>query len=242
VEWEDRGLERQPQEDEPEDQHLPVGRNRGRQQLQEVEGIGRLHAVGDRPVMVVQVQQHDADQHEHAAQQGVQHVFERGVLPIHAAAPQLDEEVAGDQHQLPEDEKEDQVERHEDADEGRLERQQRDEVLLDLIADRVPGVEDDQKRQKGGQAHKEHADPVHRQVVADSERRDPLQFLGELHRGGVRHKAEQHDHGQEEFQGRHGQRRAPDLVLLLQQPQHQRSGEREKQQLRQNGEPEAQFL
>ena len=133
--------------------------------------------------MVVQVQQHEADQHEHAPQQGVEHVFQRGVLPVHPASPQLDEEIARDEHQLPEDEKEDQVDRHEDADEGGLERQQRDEVLFDLVSHRVPGVEDDQKRQKSGEAHKEHADPIHRQVIADPERRDPLQAFGELHRG-----------------------------------------------------------
>ena len=192
--------------------------------------------------MVVQVQERDADQHEHTAQQGVQDVLERGVLPFDSAAPQLDQEIAGDQHQFPEDEEEDQIDRDEDADDGGLKCQQGHKIQFDLLSNRVPGMHHDQGGEQCGEADEQDADAVHREVVADPERRDPPQSLGELHRGGVRYKAQQEDDRQDEFQRRDGQRRVLDQILVIQQPQGEGSEQGEEEQQRQDRKPEGKFL
>ena len=53
----------------------------------------------------------------------VEHIFQRRVVPFRAASPELDQEVAGDQHEFPEDEERNQIQRDEDTHRRRLEGQ-----------------------------------------------------------------------------------------------------------------------
>ena len=77
-----------------------------------------VEAVGARHVVVVEVEREDAEQHHHAADQGVQEELDRRVeAPV--AAPDADQEVHRHQHDFPEQEEQQEVERDEGADHAR---------------------------------------------------------------------------------------------------------------------------
>ena len=52
------------------------------------------------------------------------------------------------------------------------------------VLDRLPGGEDAERRQRGGEQHEQHRDAVDAHVVADAEFRQPGQLLLELEAGG----------------------------------------------------------
>src|SRR5215207_262597 len=106
-----------------------------------------------RPLVKVNIQQGNADQHEDAAEKRVEDKLQCGIVALCPASPELDEEVTWDQHEFPEDEEQDQVQGDEHAHGGRLERQQTHHVQLDLVTDGVPRVDHDEDRQKRRQAN-----------------------------------------------------------------------------------------
>ncbi len=118
--------------------------------------------------MVIDVQQGNANQHEHAAQKRINDELQRGIMTFSSSPPQLDQKVAGNQHQLPEHEEQDQIQRYKDAHGRRFERQQTHHVQLDLMSDRIPGVDHDQDGQKCREANEQYTDPIDRQVITDA--------------------------------------------------------------------------
>jgi hypothetical protein len=82
-------------------------------ELRDVEGVDAgLRVIGE-------VEREDAEQHDHAADQGVEEELDRRVEPV-GAAPDPDQEVHRDEHHLPEQEEEHEVERHERAEHAAL--------------------------------------------------------------------------------------------------------------------------
>ena len=79
----------------------------------------------------------DRDQHQQRADQRVQHELDRRVDAVRAA-PDPDDQVHRDEHDLPEDVEEEQVEREEHADHADLEHEEGDHVFLDAGLDRDP--------------------------------------------------------------------------------------------------------
>ena len=128
----------------------------------------------------MEVEGQDGQEHQDASHHGEEEKLDRRVDPPRAA-PHPDEEVHRDEHELPEDVEEDEVEGAEGADQRRFEEEEGDVVLLDLRFDRLPGAEDAQNGEQGGEQDQEHADAVDAEQVAYPEFGKPLPLLDELH-------------------------------------------------------------
>ena len=102
--------------------------------------------------------------------------------PSLGIAPDADEEVHGDEHHLPEDIEEDEVQSDQRADHPRLEEEKGDHVFLHPEGDRLPGAQDAEDGQEGGQQDQEQADPVDAQFIADPVGLNPPPILHKLHR------------------------------------------------------------
>src|ERR1700686_3098777 len=120
----------------------------------------------------------DGDQHREAAEDRVDQEFERGVDPT-SLAPHPDQEVERNQHRLPEDIEEDEVQRQEDAGGGGLQEEQQQDELFESTGGRV-GEDDGDQEEQGIQAEQEEAQAVDAEVIADSQRGNPLQRFLEL--------------------------------------------------------------
>jgi hypothetical protein len=118
VEREHRHLDREAQEERQEDPPLQVERH-----VQAVEQRRRAVDAGDG--VVVEVERQDAEQHDDAADQGIEEELDRRVEAV-GAAPDADEEIHRHQHHFPEQEEEQEVERHEGAEHPGLQHQQED--------------------------------------------------------------------------------------------------------------------
>jgi hypothetical protein len=104
VERKHRRFEGEAQEHQPKNQKLLVQRNGNREQFQQIERVQLVHVMQGGVVVIIDIQERDAHQHEHAAKQRVEHIFQCRVMPFCAAPPELDQEVARDQHEFPEHE------------------------------------------------------------------------------------------------------------------------------------------
>ena len=85
----------------------------------ELHQLGDFKGVGAELVEVLEVEGQDAEQHQHAAGQGVEEELDGGV-ELSRAAPDADDEVHRHQHEFPEDVEQEEIERHEYADHARL--------------------------------------------------------------------------------------------------------------------------
>jgi hypothetical protein len=142
-----------------EHEHLHGGAKLGAVQLEQVGGVDpRLGVMGEED-------HQDGHQHQHRAQQGEQEELHRRVDPPRAA-PDADDEVHGNQHQLPEDVEEEHVQGHEGPQHPHLQQLQGEHEPLDPLLDRLVGRKYGNRREEGGQHHQEQADAVDAQVVA----------------------------------------------------------------------------
>ena len=85
----------------------------------------------------MEVQEQDAQQHQHRAGQGVEKKFDGGV-EFARAAPDADQQIHRHEHGFPEDEEEEEIERHENAEHAGLQNQKPDVIFLDAILDGGP--------------------------------------------------------------------------------------------------------
>ena len=180
--------------------------------------------------MVIQTQQRETDQHEHAAQQGVQHVLERGIFFFLADTPQFNQEIAGHEHEFPEHEEENQVDGNENPHNRRFQSQDTHKVRFDVVLNGVPGIENDQDRDEGREADEQDADAVHGKVIGNTESRNPIQPFAELHGRGFRYEPEQHEDGESQLEHRDSQCKLLDQVGIPLRPQPDRPEKREKEQ------------
>jgi len=173
VQREDRHLDGEGEREGGEQPEL-LRRGEGRLvQAQQVEGSH------PRLALVQEVERQDRHQHEERTDDRVEDELDRGVDPPRSA-PDPDQQVHRDQHQLPEDVEEEDVERQEDAEHPRLQHEQEDVELLHPLAHRAEGGEDDQRREHGRQQHEIDGDAVDPEEVLDPEARDPGAPVDEL--------------------------------------------------------------
>jgi hypothetical protein len=169
-------------------------------------------------------------QHEHRAQQGEEEELHRRVDPP-GAAPDADDEIHGDEHQLPEDVEEEHVQGHEGAQHPHLEKLHGKHESPDPLLDRLVGGEYRDGGQKGGHHHQKQADPVDAQVISHPQALDPFPLFDQLHSGPVGIEQEEQNQRQGQIQKRHAQGQvARDLGLA---PGHQQY-----QQGAQQGQPQ----
>ena len=135
-----------------------VDLRRGLVQLRDAEGVD----AGDGVVM--EVQEQDAEQHQHRTSQRVEEELDGGV-ELARAAPDADQQVHRDQHRFPEHEEQEEIERHEDAQHAGLQNQKPDVVFLHALLDRGPRREDRDPSQQRGQHDQQERDAVDAEVI-----------------------------------------------------------------------------
>ena len=163
--------------------------------LENVEGIDPGFAA------VMEVEGHDRHEHQDASHHREKEELDGRIDPVRAA-PYPDEEVHGDQHELPEDVEQNEVQGAQGADHRRFQQEEGDVIFLDLVLDRFPGAQDAKDGDEGGEHHQEHADAVDAEEIADPPFRVPLPLLDELHRGGLFVELKEQRERQDKFQQR----------------------------------------
>jgi hypothetical protein len=138
-----------------------------------------------------QVQPDHHQQDAHRADEGVDEELDGGVLAP-GAAPDADEEVHGQQHELEEQEEQEEVQRHETAHHAGAQQQVQRRVAFYPPPDGVRG-DGSGKQHQGRQQHQRHAQPIHAHEVIDGQlaqpahaQGDPVEPFGVGQRIGVR--------------------------------------------------------
>jgi hypothetical protein len=147
------------------------------------------------------VERDQAQQHEDRAGQGVEEELDRRVL-LARPAPDADQEVHGEEHDLPEDVEEEEVHGDEDAVHARVEEQVHGPVAAHVLFNRKagePGHEGHDARQN----HHPERDLVDAGEVFDVERADPNDPGHELQVGGRVVEARPQPDADQEVQGQH---------------------------------------
>ena len=211
VEREHRDLDGEGEEERQEGEQLQaVGESAGRcvdLERLEVEGAGPGAAV---PCLVGERRGEDRDQHQQRSDQRVEDELDRRVDPVRAA-PDPDDQVHRDEHELPEDVEEEEVEGEEDADQTDLEDEERDHVFLDPRLDRLEAGQDARSRSGSSSARPGRPTARPRRACTGCRRRDPVERLDELEPGAREVSDEQDQRDREHDQaGRQGQRSGGD--------------------------------
>jgi hypothetical protein len=129
--------------------------------------------IGAGEAVMVEIEEQDAEQHQHRASQGVEEELDGGV-EFARTSPDADEQVHRDKHGFPEDEEEKEVESHENAEHARLQDEEPHVVFLHAVLDRVPGREDRDPAEQRGEHDQQEGDAVDAEVVASADGRDPV--------------------------------------------------------------------
>ena len=227
VEREHRHLDGEAEKEREKHPPLQVRRERVLLIARDVEAVGP--EVG-RIVVIGEVQREDAEQHDDAADEGVQEELDRRVEPVRAA-PDPDQEVHRHEHHFPEQEEEQEIERHERAEHAGLQHEQEDVVLLHPLGDRIPRRQHRDASHHRRQQDQEGAQAVDAEKILGPDRRDPGCALDELEVGALRREPEPQRHRDEEADEGDDVRDPPDgaLVLLVDQQQEERAGQRREQ-------------
>ena len=152
----------------------------------------------------------DRDEHEQRADERVEDELDRGVDAV-GAAPDADDQVHRDEHELPEDVEEEHVEREEHADHADLEHQEGDHVLLHALLDRPEAGQDADPRSGSSSARRARARCRRRRACTGCRRRAPSRPISTNWKPGwlgskLTSRSERHDPGDE----RRAQRRPAD--------------------------------
>ena len=133
VEREHRDFDGESEEEGEEEPDCGGERNlrRGLVEFRNAEGENARERV------VMEIEEQDAQQHQHGAEQRVEEELD-GRVKFARAAPDADQQIHRDQHRFPENEEEEEIERHEDAEHAGLENQEPDVVFLDAVLDGGP--------------------------------------------------------------------------------------------------------
>ncbi len=144
---------------------------------EEARPLRDLPDLRDLEGLVVDVDEDDAGEQQDRAGERVEEELDRRVLAP-GTAPDPDQEVHREEHQLPEHVEEEEVERGEDAHHPREEEEVHRVVALRALLD-VPRRDRRDERDERGQEQERDADPVDAHVVADVEGGDPGPVLHE---------------------------------------------------------------
>ncbi len=122
---------------------------------------------------MVEVQEQNAQQHQHRAGQRVQEELDRGVK-LARPAPDADQQIHRHQHRFPENEEEEEIERHEDAEHAGLQHQKPDVVFLHAILNRRPRRQNRNPAQQRRQHDQQERNAVDAQHVTRADRGNPV--------------------------------------------------------------------
>ena len=247
VEREHRDLDREADEEGPEEPDLEVRRDLRRDRV--VAGGCRTSGHSRVPPpeqagRVEEVEGDDREQHEDRADQGVEEELD-GRVQLARAAPDADQEVHRDEHHFPEDVEEEEVEGAEDAHHPGLEQEEERVVLLLALRDGREARVDRDEGQERRQKDQERGDAVHPERVARAERRDPLEVLPEEEVAGpaepLLHPERERD---DELGPRDGRRHVHDRLRLLprEEEEHEGPGDRQEDQEREKSVHAASLL
>jgi len=128
-----------------------------------------------------EVDSDDGHQHQDASCHGVKEELDCRVHPSLRVAPDADQEIHGDQHDLPEYVKQDEVEGHQGSHHTGFEKEKGDHELLDPFLDGTEGTQNAKNGEKGGEEHQEEANPIDAEMIADPVILNPGMQLLELH-------------------------------------------------------------
>jgi hypothetical protein len=172
VEREHRHLDREAHEERQEDPELKLGWNLRRDPVQHRHLEGWCVAESgqsDRGQTgaVEEVECQDADQHQHRADQCVEEELDRRVQ-LARPAPDPDQEVHRDQHDLPEHVEQDEIQRAENPQHPGLEEQQEDVVLLLAVGDGAERAVHRDEPEQGGQHDQQDGEAVDSEDVLDA--------------------------------------------------------------------------
>src|SRR5437867_6747593 len=126
-------------------------------------------------VVLVEIYGQDPDQHQHRAGERVKKKLDGGVK-FSGTAPDSDQEIHRNQHDLPKHVENEEVERHENAEHSRLQQEHECVVFFDSLLDRIPGGENRDEPQKRGQKDHQNADSVDAKLVFGSDQRNPVRL------------------------------------------------------------------
>ena len=219
VQREDRHLDRERQRERREAEHLR------RQRQRQMRDVGVVEAVAAAGGVPLPVQVEDRHQHQQRSDQRVDDELDRRVQAA-LAAPDPDDEVHRDQHQLPEDVEDEQVQREEGADHAGLEHQHGDHELAHLHVADADRLRRQQRHwhQERRQQDQPQRDAVDAQVEADPQRSDPDLIHFQLEAGLIGVEVWQHQQRHQEGDERRQQAEAAVNRLLLARHQHDQGG------------------
>src|SRR5260370_1020949 len=123
--------------------------------------------------VVMEVEEQDAKQHQHRAQQRIQKELD-GSIEFARTTPDTDQQIHRHQHRFPENEEEEEIERHEDAEHPRLQHQEPDVIFLHPYLDGGPRRKNRDPSQQRGQHDQQKRNAVNAQVVTRTNRADPV--------------------------------------------------------------------
>src|SRR5687768_862542 len=175
VERDHRHLDREGEREREEGPHLELER----------EGAASLDEDGQRERAVAgfaarEIHRDDADEHEQRSREREDDELQRRVDAA-LAAPDADDQVHRHEHQLEEHVEEEEVEREEHADHADLEQEESGHELRHALLDRPAArIDDRDEGEERRHDHEQHGDPIHAELVADAEAREPGRRLREL--------------------------------------------------------------
>ena len=167
---------------------------------------GQRHRVqvGQLEAAALDVQVHQADQHQHRAQERVQEELQRRIDAARTA-PDADDQEHRDQHRLEEHIEQHRVAGREDAVGQAFQDQERGHVLGHALVHRPPRAGQRQHRDQRVEQQQGDGDAIGAQVVVDVEARDPGVALDELQARIRIVETAQQPQAEDEGQHRHGE-------------------------------------
>ena len=115
----------------------------------------------------MKVEDQDGNKHQHASSHGKEEELDGCIDPSLGISPDADEKVHGDEHHFPEDIEEDEIEGDQGTDHSCFQEEKGDHEFLHPEGNGLPGAQDAEDGQKGGQEDQEQADSIDAQLVAD---------------------------------------------------------------------------
>ena len=184
----------------------------------------RVHA---RQRVMMEVQEDDAQQHQHRTKQRVQEELDRGVK-LARPAPDADQQIHRHQHGFPEHEEQEEVVGHEDAEHAGLQQQEPGVVLFGAVLNGFPRRQDRDRTQQRRQHDQQKRNAVDADHVARADRGDPVvgRAFHELEARALLHRPEPRHQGQRDRESQDAEdvRHPADRVFVLLRYQQQDRG------------------
>lgn len=139
---------------------------------------GQLHQIGivetgsSRRMLMKECQGDDRDKHQHATGLRKQEEFERGV-PAMRVPPDGNQEIHGDQHELPKEEKQEQIDGQKHPNDATQGQQDVTVEKSDATLDFCPGGTNREETDEGRQEDEYHAETIEAEMQTNAPARNP---------------------------------------------------------------------